>query len=91
MSSIPGYETEITYPNIYPRSPEYQSALRDRHSHIVKQKGILTELRTFLDYCRNNKKVTEFHLLLKSTTKKMTPLSLDEQQVPIGQCCGWSQ
>ena len=68
--SIPGYETEINYPNICPRSPEYQSAFCDRHSHVVKQKGIPTELRTFLNYCRNKKKVTGFVLLSKSKTKK---------------------
>jgi hypothetical protein len=53
---IPGYEEEINYPDVCPRNPEYQSAFCDKHCPLVKQKGIPTKLRPFLDYCQKKKK-----------------------------------
>lgn len=54
--TLPGYEGEINYPNVCPRNPEYQSAFCDRHTSVVKQKGIPTELRKFFIHCKNQKK-----------------------------------
>lgn len=51
--TIVGYEKEINYPKICPRSPEYHSAFCDKHLLVVKSKGIPTDLKKFLQYCRN--------------------------------------
>ena len=56
-AEILGYEGEINYPDVCPRNPEYQSAFCDRHSCIVKQKGIPTKLRDFLEYAKRKRKV----------------------------------
>jgi hypothetical protein len=55
LVKIAGYEKEINYPNICPQSPQYQSAFCERHHNIVKNKGMPTDLKQFLLYCRNKK------------------------------------
>jgi hypothetical protein len=54
--TIVGYENEINYPKICPRNPEYLSAFCDKHCSVVKNKSVPTDLKQFLQYCRNKNK-----------------------------------
>ncbi len=54
--TIAGYEKEVNYPKICPRNPEHMSAFCDKHCSVVKKRGVPTELKLFLQYCRNKNK-----------------------------------
>ena len=54
--TINGYEKEINYPKVCPRNPANQSAFCQTHCNAVKMKGVPTDLKLFLQYCRNKDK-----------------------------------
>ena len=53
---ISGYEKEINYPAVCPRSPKYGLAFCDQHFSLVERKGIPVKLKPFLEYCNKKNK-----------------------------------